>query len=75
MKSPRVRFGLLAVLLVLYVVSGFLFMRAHLTSGHLGQGGVTTVWLAIPDTWLNRTLVFVYNPALRFLGGAEVVWE
>jgi hypothetical protein len=65
-------------LLLGYFLSYIFFVRAHVTSGLLGPPGqaVTSVYLALPDTKVNRALYTLYWPLDRVLSlEGEVVWE
>jgi len=68
----------IACLLISYFLTFLWFERAHTTIGVLGPPGqgLTTVYLAIPDTSVNRALYAFYRPFDRLLyPRGIIVWE
>jgi hypothetical protein len=63
-------------LCVLYVVSFYIFMRSHITSGIPYAGGFTTVYWSLKDTPTNRALMEFYKPfrSLRMFD-LTIVWS
>lgn len=75
MKHLRFWLVFSAAVLLVYGISAYAFVRTHAQIGRLSPGTFTTVYLAVPDTWTNRTFVFVFTPALYVLTGSiDVVW-
>jgi hypothetical protein len=68
--------AILGVLLLCYLVSFWIFLRAHEVTGRLSPGAVTTSFLVVRDTPANRFAVTFYTPALSMrLFSFPVQWE
>ena len=70
--------GFIACFLLGYFLTYIWFLRAHQTTGVLGPPGqgLTTMYLAIPDTKINRVLYAFYSPLDRLLcPKGQIVWE
>lgn len=72
-----VRCSLLAgALLVCYLISFWLLLRAHLTTGRMSGSSITTSFLQLKDTPLNRGVIAFYAPILKAPWFAvPVEWE
>jgi hypothetical protein len=68
-----------ACLVIGYFLTFVWFVRTHERIGVRGEPGqgLTTVWVAMPDTKINRALVAFYSPCFRCLykPPEQVEWE
>jgi hypothetical protein len=71
--------AVIACLVISYFLTFVWFVRTHERIGVRGELGqrLTTVWIAMPDTKINRALVVFYSPCFRYLYKPleQVEWE